>query len=252
MLGKGVWETREILCILESWHKQRQDFLRLAWIHQGLPHFEFNKSSTLWKIQFQGFKNITLIFRLQQLKLPIQKESFPPTYDLSVVPTYTNPKSRDTIVQGYDFILKVEDSGISLQHISSDVISELVPNSSRCKRRSSFLCRLRIRENGISKKVLIFLYWTLRQNKDKKSPLIRSISIGAKPLHETNILDATGGEEICCKVKKVGWGIDAYVMAYCGASVTVVEKNPIVYEMVKDALERAKKVERIVNDLFIM
>lgn len=41
-------------------------------------------------------------------------------------------------------------------------------------------------------------------------------------------------------------------MAYCGASVTVVEKNPIVYEMVKDALERAKKVERIVNDLFIM
>ena len=68
--------------------------------------------------------NIREFFRLNKLN-PTDKESEQKMnqdysrFDFSLLPSYNNQKSRDKIVQNYDFILKVDDDGLSLQHISS-------------------------------------------------------------------------------------------------------------------------------------
>lgn len=60
---------------------------------------------------------------------------------------------------------------------------------------------------------------------------MRALTLPNKPITETTVLDGTGG-----------LGIDAFIMAYLGAQVTVLERSPIVYTLLKDGLNIAVQV----------
>ncbi|SDP03262.1 class I SAM-dependent methyltransferase [Desulforhopalus singaporensis] len=59
-------------------------------------------------------------------------------------------------------------------------------------------------------------------------PLARAV--GVKPGYRPRILDATAG-----------LGADGFALAVLGCSVTLFERNPVLYELLKDGLERAGK-----------
>lgn len=63
------------------------------------------------------------------------------------------------------------------------------------------------------------------------TPIIKAATISGKSISETHVLDATGG-----------LGVDAFMFASAGFRVTVLEKNPLVFTLLSDALQRAKQV----------
>jgi len=74
------------------------------------------------------------------------------------------------------------------------------------------------------------LQYRIKHGNNRSSPLIRSITLSKKPANETTILDATGG-----------LGTDAFVIAAQGFRVTVLESNPIVFQLLKDGIRRGLK-----------
>ena len=53
----------------------------------------------------------------------------------------------------------------------------------------------------------------------------------AVPLTEMRVVDATGG-----------LGIDAFVLTYFGVHMTIIERNPIVYTLLREGYEIARQV----------
>ena len=60
-----------------------------------------------------------------------------------------------------------------------------------------------------------------------KSGLIRAVSVRNKPRHETTVIDATAG-----------LGNDAYVISTFGFPMIWIERNPIIYSLLRDGFER--------------
>lgn len=55
-------------------------------------------------------------------------------------------------------------------------------------------------------------------------------AIGIKPNKTINVIDATAG-----------LGQDAFIMASCGANITLIERNNTIYQLLNDGLKRGKK-----------
>ncbi|RAP35433.1 SAM-dependent methyltransferase [Legionella quinlivanii] len=70
-------------------------------------------------------------------------------------------------------------------------------------------------------------YWQARKNEGKKQGLVRA----CKPQAGLHIIDATAG-----------WGRDAAVLASFGASVLMLERNPVIAALLEDALMRRDQV----------
>jgi 16S rRNA (guanine1516-N2)-methyltransferase len=64
--------------------------------------------------------------------------------------------------------------------------------------------------------------------------MIKAVTMSGKSISETHVLDANGG-----------LGVDAFMFASAGFRVTVLEKNPLVYTLLSDAVQRAKQVPRL-------
>lgn len=56
-------------------------------------------------------------------------------------------------------------------------------------------------------------------------------SLGCKPHNHPHIIDATAG-----------LGSDAFILAFLGYKLTLLERSPIVYNLLKDALQRASEI----------
>ncbi len=65
----------------------------------------------------------------------------------------------------------------------------------------------------------------------KKQPLLKAIGI-EKPIQ--SVLDIS-----------MGWGVDAFTMAYFGLQVTAIERNPLVFLLVERALARLEEFENL-------
>lgn len=65
----------------------------------------------------------------------------------------------------------------------------------------------------------------------KRQLLARAVGLGKNPL---NLLDVTAG-----------LGQDAFVLAYLGCSVTMVERSPVIGALVEDALQRIRSVDEL-------
>ena len=66
---------------------------------------------------------------------------------------------------------------------------------------------------------------------ESKTPLVKSVKVNGKAMNEIHVLDATGG-----------LGVDTFMLASAGFRVTVLEKNPLVFTLLSDAVQRAKQV----------
>jgi 16S rRNA (guanine1516-N2)-methyltransferase len=73
-----------------------------------------------------------------------------------------------------------------------------------------------------------------RRYLNKRTPLVRAITLPNKPLKDTIVLDGTGG-----------LGVDAFIVASLGAQVTVLERSPIIYTLLKDGLNIAVQYEHL-------
>lgn len=60
---------------------------------------------------------------------------------------------------------------------------------------------------------------------------MKALTISGKSINETHIVDATGG-----------LGVDGFMFASAGFNVTMLEKNPLVYTLLSDAVQRASQV----------
>lgn len=96
--------------------------------------------------------------------------------------------------------------------------------------------QLLVASNGLSLKIGPFTaqqanfdlgYWQARKNEGKKQGLVRV----CKPQAGLRIIDATAG-----------WGRDAAVLASFGASVLMLERNPVIAALLEDALMRRDQV----------
>lgn len=65
---------------------------------------------------------------------------------------------------------------------------------------------------------------------------MRAVRVTGKSISETHLLDATGG-----------LGVDGFMFASAGFNVTMLEKNPLVYTLLLDALKRAEQVPHLKN-----
>jgi len=65
----------------------------------------------------------------------------------------------------------------------------------------------------------------------RREPMVRAVTPKDRPLTETWIVDATAG-----------LGGDGFVFASFGARVTLIEENPIVFELLQDSWTRASNV----------
>ncbi len=99
---------------------------------------------------------------------------------------------------------------------------------------------------------------------DRHSPMSKAVGANRlSPLEKLSVLDATGGTRqqlsprilyifsfncfvcfVCCFVLFccLGLGKDAFVMAYLGCHVTICERNPVVYALLRDGIQRAQQV----------
>jgi 16S rRNA (guanine1516-N2)-methyltransferase len=71
------------------------------------------------------------------------------------------------------------------------------------------------------------LQYKVNHTFNSKSALIKAVSIKQKPKNETVVLDAT-----------TGLGKDAYIISTFGFQMIWIERNPLLYELLKDGYER--------------
>eukprot|EP01080_Neovahlkampfia_damariscottae_P002553 gene2553-3515_t len=79
---------------------------------------------------------------------------------------------------------------------------------------------------------------------DLGSPLIKSISSKKKQNSEINVLDCTAG-----------LGKDSFIFASFGFQVSMIEKNPIIFNLLFDGYQRGlrdKKISHIVNNMSLV
>ncbi|MFI4962375.1 MAG: class I SAM-dependent methyltransferase [Legionellales bacterium] len=79
--------------------------------------------------------------------------------------------------------------------------------------------------------------WSKRKSEGKKQGLVRA----CKPKRGLKIIDATGG-----------WGRDAAILACFGASVLMLERNPVMASLLRDALLHSSASDRKVMDLSLL
>lgn len=71
--------------------------------------------------------------------------------------------------------------------------------------------------------------YRLNQGIGRQQPLARAV--GIKKDHMPTVLDATAG-----------LGRDAFLLACCGCQITLLERSPLLYALLNDALQRAQPV----------
>mmetsp|Transcript_37854 Transcript_37854/g.61353 ORF Transcript_37854/g.61353 Transcript_37854/m.61353 type:complete len:329 (-) Transcript_37854:145-1131(-) len=64
----------------------------------------------------------------------------------------------------------------------------------------------------------------------RNSPFLRAVTIPGIPLNETRVIDATAG-----------FAKDAFVLASYGMHVTMMERHPLMYLLLEDALKRGER-----------
>jgi hypothetical protein len=75
------------------------------------------------------------------------------------------------------------------------------------------------------------LAWKRDNGRLAQSPLVRACTLGQRPVARTHIVDGTGG-----------LGADAYMLASRGFRVTLVERHPVLWALLRDGLQRAQRV----------
>jgi 16S rRNA (guanine1516-N2)-methyltransferase len=113
------------------------------------------------------------------------------------------PDYRDTIVQQYDYALILSANYLGLQAV---------------------------RETKLAPFYIDFLAGKMRYRSDqaglKRELLARAM--GAKPKDQPYIIDATAG-----------LGRDSFILATLGFEITLLERDPIIFALLRDALSRA-------------
>ncbi len=74
-------------------------------------------------------------------------------------------------------------------------------------------------------------YWERRRSYTKNSPLVRSVRMVPSP-QRPHVFDATGG-----------LARDAFVLACFGYRLTVAERHPVIFALLRDAVRRARHPE---------
>lgn len=116
------------------------------------------------------------------------------------------------------------------------LVSDLraVPTEFLCERQDGALCVWRVADKA-APFTLDFvsgqLGYRLAQGRARQETLVRAI-LGRYPVHETRVLDATAG-----------LGRDASLLAAAGIQVTALERDPLLFALLEDALGRAATLE---------
>ena len=99
---------------------------------------------------------------------------------------------------------------------------------------------LSLRKNGmILKADLTEMLPRLKQSNLEREMLVKAVRIKGKK--NLSIIDATAG-----------FGEDSVILAAAGHDITMFEYNPVIYELLSDALTRAKEDERLAKTVAAM
>ncbi|KTC71628.1 SAM-dependent methyltransferase [Legionella birminghamensis] len=132
----------------------------------------------------------------------------------------------------------IENLSIACEDESLQLRANELANSLQLPLDSKAKNQLLLTENGLSLRISPFMpqqanfeyaYWQSRKNEGKKQGIVRA----CKPGPSVRIIDATAG-----------WGRDAAVLASFGASVLMLERNPVIAALLQDALLRQDELSR--------
>jgi len=90
----------------------------------------------------------------------------------------------------------------------------------------------------------IYKYKVYKTKDRSQSPIALAVAMQDKDNRENYILDGTGG-----------FGVDAFFLAYLGFNIVVLERDPVIYTLLKDGYHRGmqyKKLENILNRMKII
>lgn len=123
------------------------------------------------------------------------------------------------------------------QRLASDLQLDLVKQASHCLFLSQEGLALKFGDFSLLRADFSLAKWAKRKAAGKKQGLIKA----CKPGPGLKIMDVTAG-----------WGRDAAILASFGAKVIMIERNPIMAALLRDALERRSVEDKQLMDLSVV
>ncbi|HTM63789.1 MAG TPA: class I SAM-dependent methyltransferase [Gammaproteobacteria bacterium] len=135
-------------------------------------------------------------------------------------------------------VTAANDLSASAQQLAAELNLIFIPIDDSSLNQYEFIlqltaCRLELLQTGIKKQTpfyIDFLAGKMRYRSDnaglKRELLARAL--GAKPKDHPHIIDATAG-----------LGRDSFILATLGYEITLIERSPVVFALLRDAVQRA-------------